>query len=154
IDFFVLFSSTASAMGNPGQADYATANAFMDQFAAHRNRQVAARQRHGLTRSINWPLWQAGGMTIDPATQELLQQVTGMRPMQTATGLEAFYCSLALPYDQLLVIEGDVSKLRTYLQKARVFKPSAPAMAAPYPYANKAEEFYSDTTSRAASEFK
>ena len=36
-------------MGNLGQADYAAANGFMDQFAAYRNRQVAAGQRHGRT---------------------------------------------------------------------------------------------------------
>src|SRR6185436_2564450 len=67
LDFFVLFSSISGAKGNPGQADYAAANGFMDQFAAVRNRQVAAGQRHGRTRSINWPLWQAGGMEIAAA---------------------------------------------------------------------------------------
>src|SRR5213076_836806 len=85
LDFFVLFASIVGAMGNVGQADYAAANGFMDQFAAYRNRQVAAGQRHGRTRSINWPLWQAGGMAVDPASREALQQATGMQPMQTAT---------------------------------------------------------------------
>src|SRR5437588_5053821 len=102
-------------MGNLGQADYATANGFMDQFAAYRNRQVGAGKRHGRTRSINWPLWQAGGMKIDEGSQRLLQQITGMQPMQTATGIEAFYRALALPYDQVLVVEGDRSKLRRAL---------------------------------------
>ncbi|HEU4887432.1 MAG TPA: SDR family NAD(P)-dependent oxidoreductase, partial [Thermoanaerobaculia bacterium] len=61
LDFFVLFSSTAAALGNPGQADYACANGFLDAFAAYRNGLVALEQRHGRTRSIDWPLWQAGG---------------------------------------------------------------------------------------------
>src|SRR5207249_4577542 len=113
-----LFSSIAGAMGNVGQADYACANGFMDQFAAYRNGQVAANKRHGRTRSINWPLWEAGGMGIDPATQELLEQTTGMRPMRTVTGLQAFYRSLALPHDQMLVVEGDLAKLRRVLQPA------------------------------------
>src|SRR5437588_870000 len=102
-------------MGNLGQADYATANGFMDQFAAYRNRQVGAGKRHGRTRSINWPLWQAGGMKIDEGSQRLLQQITGMQPMQTATGIEAFYRALALPYDQVLVVEGNLPQLRRAL---------------------------------------
>jgi len=126
LDFFVLFSSIAGATGNLGQADYATANAFMDQFAAFRNRQVKAGQRHGRTRSINWPLWQAGGMGNDPATRELLQLTTGMQPMQTATGLEAFYRSLSLPYDQILVVEGDPAQMRRALAGSEL-PPQPPA---------------------------
>jgi polyketide synthase PksL len=112
LDFFVMFSSIAGAMGNVGQADYATANGFMDQFAAYRNALVAAEKRYGRTRSINWPLWQAGGMGVDATNQEFLRQATGMHPMQTATGLEAFHRNLALSCDQMLVVEGDVAKLR------------------------------------------
>src|SRR5262249_45211678 len=119
LDFFALFSSIAGATGNPRTADYATANAFLDQFAAYRNRQVAVGQGRGRTRSINWPIWQDGGMGTDPASQERLQQTTGMLPMQTATGMRAFYRSLALPYDQILVVEGIQSKIKSYyLQKA------------------------------------
>jgi len=129
LDFMVLFSSLAGALGNLGQADYATANAFMDQFAAYRNRQVAAGQRYGRTRSINWPLWQAGGMGIDPASQELLQQTTGMRPMQTATGMLAFYRSLALPHDQTLVVEGDLAQMRRALMAGRPMPPESPLPA-------------------------
>ena len=119
LDFFVLFSSIAGAMGNVGQADYAAANGFMDQFAAYRNGQVAAQQRYGRTRSINWGLWQAGGMRMDAAGQEVLQQTTGLQPMQTATGLQAFYRSLALPYEQILVVEGDVPQMRRALLAGR-----------------------------------
>ena len=115
LDFFVLFSSVAGALGNVGQADYAAANGFMDQFAAYRNLLVAAKQRHGRTRSINWAAWQAGGMTTDVATRAMLEEATGMRPMQTATGMQAFYRSLMLPNDQVLVAEGDLSRLRRAL---------------------------------------
>ena len=115
LDFFVLFSSMVGAFGNQGQADYASANAFMDGFAAHRNALVAAGQRHGRTRSIDWPLWQAGGMEIDAESLALLENTRGMRPMQTATGLDAFHRSLVLDHAQIMVAEGDVARMREAL---------------------------------------
>ncbi|MBV9493034.1 MAG: SDR family NAD(P)-dependent oxidoreductase, partial [Acidobacteria bacterium] len=131
LDFFVLFSSIAGVLGNPGQADYSAANGFLDRFAAWRNALVATNERHGRTRSINWPLWQDGGMAIDAAGRERVLQTIGAQPMQTATGLAAFHRALALPCDQLLVVEGIPSRIREYLRRARVLDGGASRAAAP-----------------------
>jgi acyl transferase domain-containing protein/acyl carrier protein len=131
LDFFVLFSSVAAVMGNAGQADYATANAFMDLFAVHRNQRVAAGQRHGRTRSINWPFWQAGGMEMDAITREAVQRATGLQPMQTSTAMRALHRSLALPYDRIAIGEGDLADMRRALLAATPVPQSPSQPAAP-----------------------
>ena len=58
LDFFVLYSSIGSLVAATGQANYASANAFLDALAHYRHRQ-------GLPAiSINWGPW-AAGMVAD-----------------------------------------------------------------------------------------
>ncbi|MCP5007027.1 MAG: SDR family NAD(P)-dependent oxidoreductase, partial [Planctomycetes bacterium] len=115
LDFFILFSSGAGAMGNIGQADYATANAFLDRFAAYRSQLVDSNDRKGQTLSINWPLWREGGMGVDVASEAMMKQSTGMIAMKTETGIQAFYQSLNSHQSQSLVMEGNLLQMRTVL---------------------------------------
>jgi polyketide synthase PksN len=112
LDFLVLFSSGASVMGNSGQADYAAANGFMDQFARYRNELAAQGQRRGRTLAINWPLWQDGGMGVDAEIQEWFERAYGIQPLATLDGLRAFHDGLNTEAGQMLVVAGDVPKLR------------------------------------------
>ncbi|AJQ95707.1 SDR family NAD(P)-dependent oxidoreductase [Gynuella sunshinyii] len=126
LDFMVLFSSIAAVTGNAGQADYAAANAFMDQFAGQRNRLVAKGERHGRTLSINWPLWREGGMGVDAGNERLIRQHTGMEPLQTPAGVQALYQCLAAGASQALVVQGDVAAMQRLLLPAlRVNEPVA-----------------------------
>ena len=117
LDFMILFSSTAGSLGNPGQADYATANAFMDAYAKYRNALVSSGQRQGRTLSINWPLWQEGGMRVDETVEKMMQQSTGMVAMRTPTGIRALYEGIASGRTQVMVMEGDIRQIRAVFLK-------------------------------------
>ncbi|WP_325034998.1 SDR family NAD(P)-dependent oxidoreductase [Bacillus paralicheniformis] len=115
LDFFIAFSSGTGVWGNPGQSDYATANAFMDRYIECRKQWVKLQQRHGRTLSINWPLWKDGGMQVDNATELRMYDNLGITPMLTESGHQALYRSLASDHAQVLVVEGNVRKLRDVL---------------------------------------
>lgn len=111
LDFFILFSSGSGVTGNPGQADYATANAFMDSYAHYRNKLAANKQRYGQTLSVNWPLWNEGGMQMHEATLNLLKQSIGLEGMDTDRGIQVLYESFGSGYGQVIVMNGEVRRL-------------------------------------------
>jgi len=90
LDFFVMFSSVASAFGNAGQSDYAYANAFMDNFAQMREGLRKQNKRKGKTLSISWSYWQDGGMSILPEEVEIFTRQSGIKPFPKADGIKAF----------------------------------------------------------------
>ncbi|MEX3629148.1 MAG: SDR family NAD(P)-dependent oxidoreductase [Burkholderia sp.] len=112
LDYFVVFSSIAGALGNPGQADYAAANAFLDSFAAWRDAEVRAGRGSGRTVSLNWPLWRDGGMQMGRHGEALMQQATGMVAMDSASGCEAFERCLRGDGAQWLVAFGHPAAIR------------------------------------------
>ncbi|UXY16149.1 SDR family NAD(P)-dependent oxidoreductase [Chitiniphilus purpureus] len=127
LDFLVLFSSLTSALGNLGQADYAAANGFLDGFAHYRNRLVAAGERRGATLAIRWPLWRDGGMQPDEAGRRMLRESTGIAPLDSATGMQLFYRSLAGGHDQTLAMAGELPRMLRALRG--VTAPPQPAAA-------------------------
>ncbi|MEU5690093.1 SDR family NAD(P)-dependent oxidoreductase [Streptomyces venezuelae] len=82
LGLFVTFSSFASTLGTPGQANYASANAYCDALAAHRR----AEGLSGL--SVAWGLWEAtSGLTgtLSAADRARIDRY-GIRPTSAARG--------------------------------------------------------------------
>nr|AXL05737.1 AMP-dependent synthetase [uncultured bacterium] len=105
---FVLFSSAAGVLGNPGQANYAAANAALD---------AVARQRHllGLPAvSIAWGYWATvSGMTQHLGAADLRRNKrTGMTGLSAAEGMALLDATLGVA-DTFVAAKLDVPALRT-----------------------------------------
>ena len=102
LDWFVCFSSIVSVFGAPGQSNYATANAFMDNLMSYRR----DRGLPGL--SINWSIWSEVGMASRLTTeqqQRLSQQ--GLTPIPPQQGLEILKRLLQQQAKQTIVFSVD-----------------------------------------------
>lgn len=123
---FLVFSSLAGAIGNVGQVDYATANAFMDRFAARRSERVARGTRQGHTVSIGWPLWADGGMDLTPSAREFLTEI-GMTPIDERRGLDILAAAVESGREHVVPLHGEVGRLREWFDRHGHNTTTAPA---------------------------
>ena len=85
LDLFILFSSRVGVMGNPGQANHAAANAFLDQLAGHRRAQGLPGQ------AIAWGAWSEIGEAAEQRDRIDRQRTAlGGRWFTPQQGLRAF----------------------------------------------------------------
>lgn len=94
LDFLVLFSSNGLLLGIPGQACYASANAFLDALARHRRY-----GGHTDTQSIAWTSWRGSGMGDNPiVAAELVDRGIGKISPIEAFGAWAEASRLSTPH--------------------------------------------------------
>ena len=105
---FVLFSSLAGTLGNPGQASYCAANAYLDALAG-------LRRAEGLpATALVWGPWdQADGMMSElNAADQARMARTGVLPMTAEEGLTLFDAALCLDHPALVAARFDRMTLR------------------------------------------
>ena len=111
LDFFLVFSSISSIIGNLGQSDYSYANRFLDEFTAWRNEGCKENKRTGRTIAINWPWWRNGGMKLDESVEKSLERTIGMKGISNDQGLAVFEKGLNSQENHFIFILGDRRKI-------------------------------------------
>ncbi|MCP3137810.1 SDR family NAD(P)-dependent oxidoreductase [Pyxidicoccus xibeiensis] len=99
LDFFIVYSSVVSELGNVGQVDYAAANAFLDAFMDYRR----ARGRPGRSLAVNWTLWAEGGMGRDVQAIEQLA-ARGITLLEDGPAFAALDSALTGPEERVIVL--------------------------------------------------
>jgi len=112
LEFFIMYSSLASLLGSPGQANYATANAALDGL-------IAERKALGLpATTVNWGPWANAGMAASQAASANLTAL-GLIPLEPGMALNALGEIIAHGLGQATVIKANWQRAAKVLGNSR-----------------------------------
>ena len=127
LDLFVLFSSTAGILGNPGQSNHAAANTFLDQLVRHRRALGLAGQ------AIAWGAWSEVGEAEEQRERigELLAE-RGSRWITPERGIETLEFLIRQDWTNSVAVAIDWESIRSNMQ-------NPPAMLQRFTATNESE---------------
>jgi myxalamid-type polyketide synthase MxaE and MxaD len=110
LDFFVLFSSAGSMLGQPGQGNYAAGNAFLDALAHHRQAQGQP------ALSINWGAWAGEGFADSVGGKRLAARLAlmGISSIEPQQALEILGRLLGQHAAQVVAVPVDWNQYREF----------------------------------------
>ncbi len=120
-DFVACFSSLNALTGGFGQSDYCAANAFLDNFAARKNRGAGDEKPFYI--SINWDTWQETGGAFNAALPTDLHEYREINlrdKILNREGTDAFFRAVNSPLMQAVV---SVREFETLLAGELAAKP-------------------------------
>jgi acyl transferase domain-containing protein/NADPH:quinone reductase-like Zn-dependent oxidoreductase/NAD(P)-dependent dehydrogenase (short-subunit alcohol dehydrogenase family)/acyl carrier protein len=104
LDFLVYYSSVAGVLGNPGQANYAAANAVLDAVAhSQRARGIPAI-------SIDWGTWGTVGLAAAAENRAARLASQGLKPLSRAEGAALVACILEAAPTQVMAMHLDANQ--------------------------------------------
>lgn len=108
LKLFVMFSSVASAYGNKGQSDYASANSVFDHIAPILNDKIEAR-----ILTINWGPWKGTGMVNETLEVEFKKRGVSLIPLKK--GAEYFVNELKYGKESHILVMGGADDVKSFL---------------------------------------
>ncbi|CAJ1496945.1 SDR family NAD(P)-dependent oxidoreductase [[Mycobacterium] kokjensenii] len=112
LEFFIVSSSVSSLLGAPGQANYSTANAYLDGL-------VARRQASGLPATgVNFGPWAQGGMASSDAARANIG-AQGLVPLEPSAALGALAVVVANGCPQAAVLKANWQRAAKVLGSSR-----------------------------------
>jgi acyl transferase domain-containing protein/acyl carrier protein len=110
LDFFVMFSSAGALLGQPGQGNYAAANAFLDALTHQR------RAQHQPALSINWGAWAELGFADSAGGKRLAARLAlvGIRSMAERDALEVLERMIGQDATQVAAVPVDWRQYRQF----------------------------------------
>jgi len=114
LDYFMLYSSVTTYIGNPGQGNYVAGNAWFEGLAV-------LRRALGLpVTCIGWgPIGDAGYLTRNQTVKDSLASRLGAEPLSSASALRMLGHILAVPHSNLAVADFQWSVLARLLPSAQ-----------------------------------
>lgn len=114
LDFFVLYSSMTTFLGNPGQANYVAANSYLESLAHYRREQGLP----GLY--VAWgPIADVGFLTRNQAIKDTLETRIGSKAIDSAIALQMLEKLLQADTSGAAVIDFDWSTLARVMPAAK-----------------------------------